>query len=403
MKDPSRVRVSGPLEPFVAGFAAELRRQGYTQNSQGLQLQLAAHLSRWLAVEGLDSHALEPATVERFVTARRAAGYVNHTSAKALRPLLTYLRALGVTPPAPAAMPAGPVEELLARYRGHLTGERGLTEQTISGYVDKVRPFLAERTSAEGLGLSELCSADVTAFVASHCPRQARGSAKLTVTALRSLLGFLHREGMIERPLADAVPSVACWRLQGLPKGLDPGEVASLLASCDAGSASGRRDLAILTLLARLGLRRGEVAALSLDDIDWRSGEIVVRGKGRRSERLPLPADVGEPLAAYLQDGRPGSAEGRSLFVRVKAPQRALTPAGVTGVVIAAARRAGLGYVTAHRLRHSAAAALLRAGASLGEVGQVLRHRQPMTTAIYAKVDREALRTIARPWPGGGR
>lgn len=208
---------------------------------------------------------------------------------------------------------------------------------------------------------------------------------------------------MIERPLAEAVPSIASWRLQGLPRGLEPAEVERFLASCDTDSASGRRDLAILTLLARLGLRRGEVAALSLDDIDWRAGELVVRGKGRRAERLPLPADVGEPLSAYLQDGRPAAAEGRSVFVRVKAPHRALTPSAVTWVVVAAARRAGLGYVTPHRLRHSAATAVLRAGASLGEVGQVLRHRQPVTTAIYAKVDREALRAIARPWPGGGK
>jgi integrase/recombinase XerD len=403
MRDPSRVRVSGPLAPFTAGFAAELQHHGYTQNSAGLLLQLAAHLSRWLAAEGLDAHALSPAEVERFMSARRAAGYTNHTSAKALAPLLAYLRALGAAPPAPASVPDGPVEELLAHYRRYLARERGLTAQSASGYADAVRPFFAERASAEGLGLAELRAADVTAFVTTHCPRQARGAAKLTVTALRSLLGFLRREGMIEVSLAEAVPSVAGWRLQGLPKALEPAEVESLLASCDAGTPTGRRDLAILTLLARLGLRRGEVAALLLDDIDWRAGELAVRGKGRRAERLPLPADVGEPLAAYLKDGRPQSAEGRSAFVRVKAPHRALTPSGVTAVVLAAARRAGLEGVASHRLRHSAATALLRAGASLPEVGQVLRHRQPVTTAIYAKVDREALRAIARPWPGGAR
>jgi len=403
MRDPSRVRVSGPLAPFTAGFAAELQRHGYTQNSAGLLLQLAAHLSRWLAAEGLDAHALSPAEAERFMSARRAAGFTNHTSAKALRPLLAYLRGIGAAPPASAPAPEGPVEELLARYSRYLRVEQGLTEQTVATYLGAVRPFAAERASAEGLGLAELGAADVTAFVTSRCPRQARGQAKMTVTALRSLLGFLHREGMIGRPLAEAVPSVAGWRLQGLPKGLEPAEVEKLLAVCDSRTAIGRRDLAILTLLARLGLRRGEVAALTLADVDWRAGELRVRGKGRRDERLPLPADVGEPLAAYLEDGRPATAEGRSLFVRSKAPHRALTPAGVTAVAIAAARRAGLERVTAHRLRHSAATALLRAGAGLPEVGQVLRHRQPLTTAIYAKVDREALRRIARPWPGGAR
>ncbi|MGH2800201.1 MAG: tyrosine-type recombinase/integrase, partial [Thermoleophilaceae bacterium] len=346
MRDPSRVRLSGPLEPFAPGFAAELERQGYTPNSQGLQLQLAAHLSRWLADEGLDSQALSPTEIERFVAARRAGGHTNHTSAKALRPLVTYLRELGLAPAQPATVPEGPVEVLLAGYRRYLTVERGLTEGTARGYLDAVRPFVAERASVEGLGLAELRPADITAFVTSHCPHLARGSAKLAVTALRSLLGFLHREGTIEEPLADAVPSVAGWRLQGLPKALEPEEVERLLASCDITTPSGCRDLAILTVLARLGLRRGELAALSLDDIDWRAGELCVRGKGRRSERLPLPADVGEPLAAYLQDGRPEGAEGRTAFVRVKAPHRGLTASGVTNVVVAAARRAGMGYVT---------------------------------------------------------
>lgn len=239
------------------------------------------------------------------------------------------------------------------------------------------------------------------AFVVARCPSQSQGSAKLTVRALRSLLGFLYLEGTIARPLADAVPSVASWRLSGLPKGLSSTEVAELLASCDRASVAGRRDLAMLMLLARLGLRAGEVAGLELDDIDWRAGEIVVRGKGDRRERLPLPVDVGETITAYLRDGRPKTAQGRFVFVRVKAPHRELTGDGVSAVVAASAQRAGLGVIYAHRLRHTVASDLLRAGSSLVEVGQVLRHRSMLTTAIYAKVDIEALRTIARSWPGG--
>ncbi len=281
--------------------------------------------------------------------------------------------------------------------------ERGLSAGTVRGYVDVVRPFLAGRVSAEGVDLERLGPADVSAYVVAACrePRGRGGSARLMVTGLRSLLGFLHVDGVVTESLTAAVPSVAGWRLAGLPRALEPGQVRALLASCDRRSAHGRRDFAILTLLARLGLRRGEVAGLRLDQIDWRSGELVILGKGGRPGRLPLPADVGEAVAGYLRRGRPSSAEGRCVFVRVKAPHRPLTPGGVTNVVIAAGRRAGLGDVTAHRLRHSAATELLRAGAPLEEISQLLRHRRPLTTAIYAKVDREALRSLAQSWPGG--
>jgi site-specific recombinase XerD len=395
--------VSGPLAPFVTGFAAELQRQGYTPVSTAHQLQLAAHLSRWLAGERLDASGLSPAATERFLDARSAAGYTGHLSARALAPLLVHLRGIGVAPTPPPSPPTGPVEDLLRRYRGYLTSERGLGERTSGNYTEAVRPFLEDRLSAQGLGLGELSGAEVTEFVAASLPRQTRGKAKGTVTALRSLLGFLHLEGFIERPLAAAVPSVAGWQLAGLPKGLGADQVRSLLDSCDCDTAKGRRDFAVITVLVRLGLRASELAGLELDDIDWRAGEVIVRGKGSRDERLPLPADVGEAIAAYLRKGRPASAQGRAVFVRAIAPRRALTRIGVTDIVATAARRAGLEQIYAHRLRHTAATETLRAGASLPEVGQLLRQRSPLTTAIYAKVDREALRCLALPWPGGAR
>jgi len=266
--------------------------------------------------------------------------------------------------------------------------------------VHAVRPFVAAVGGDGDLNLWGLSAAEVTAFVVARCPGQARGSAKLTVTALRSLLGFMHVDGLISRSLVGAVPSAASWRLSGLPRALEPEQVGRLLDSCDRSAKAGRRDFAILTILVRLGLRAGEVAGLGLDDIDWRAGELVVLGKGRRAERLPLPVDVGEAVTGYLRDGRPSSAQDRALFVRVKAPHRGLTTGGVTQVVVSAARRAGLGQIHAHRLRHTAATLMLRAGAPLEEIGQVLRHRATLTTAIYAKVDRDALRTLARPWPG---
>ena len=397
----SRVRVIGPLESFAVGFAAELSVQGYRGQGIGHQLRLMAHLSRWLAEENLEVASLTGAVVERFLVARSAAGYKQWLSSRALEPLLGYLRALGQAPPPSVPRPEGPVEELLCRFKHYLIVERGLGAPSARRYAEAVRPLLASRLTAEGLDLERLDAAALTAFVLAECVNQERGSAKQTVSRLRSLVRFLYLEGMIGRSLTTALPTIAGWRLASLPKALSSAQVRGILDSCDRRTAIGRRDFAILVTLVRLGLRRGEVASLLLGDIDWHAGEIVVSGKGARSDRLPLPADVGEAIAAYLRRGRPDTAQDRSVFVRVRPPHRALTPGAVGHVVLRACQRAGLAPVHAHRLRHTAACQMLGAGASLQEVGQVLRHRRAKTTAIYAKVDRQALGRIARPWPGG--
>lgn len=396
-----RVRVQGPLEGHAQAFAAELVRQGYMAASVGQQLRLVADLSRWLAAEGLGIGDLTDVVTERFLTARRAGGRNYLRSAKALKPLLGFLGELGLMPP-PFPPVLGPGEALLARYRDYLLSERGLGVATARGYVDAVRPFVAGREMGTTLDLVGLAAADVTKFILVACPGRSTGSAKLVVCALRSLLRFLHVEGLIEGPLAEAVPSVAGWKLAGLPRSLSPVEVRRLLGAFDRRTRSGRRDFAMAMLLVRLGLRAGEVTALTLDDIDWRAGEILIRGKGPRDERLPLPADVGEALAGYLRRGRPATAEGRNVFVRLRAPHRALTSPAVTFAMRSAGERAGLGRLGAHQLRHTAATHMVRAGVPLPEVGQVLRHRLLLTTAIYAKVDRPRLRLLARPWPGSG-
>ena len=401
MTNPSWARVRGPLAPYVDGVRAELERLGYTPLTAAAHVRLMAHLSRWLARHGVEASGLTPATVDAYFAQRRAAGYVGQVTGRALQPLLGHLQRLGVvSPPVPVA-PASPQERLLAQYRDYLTTERGLTTTTAALNVRMVRPFLADqaRMRQGRLDLEQLTAGEVAAFVVAQ-GRQRPKSVKRMVTALRSLLGFLHVEGIVDQPLATAVPSVAGWTQTGLPKALDAEQVAALLASCDERTATGRRDLAILTLLVRLGLRAGEVAALSLQDIDWRCGEITVRGKGNRHDRLPLPADVGQRIVAYLRDGRPQSTQDRAVFVRAQAPYRALTSNAVTTVVACAGRRAGLGVIGAHRLRHSAATAMLRSGGSLTEIGQTLRHVRPLTTAMYAKVDIQALRQLTRPWPG---
>lgn len=393
--------VRGPLVPYVPGFAERLIEQGYTRSSAEQHICFVAHLDRWLLAKGLGVAALNESTIEQYLSERRAAGYVLHLSRKAMRPLLEFLAPFGVLPPAPPTRP-DPVEDLLSRYRGYLLTERGLSPATVTGYVHLARPFLVSRLCGDQLDLTGLSASDVVAFVLASCPGRATGTAKLIVTATRSLLDWLYLTGMVEVSLASAVPAVAGWRLAGVPQTLSPTQLRALLASCDRRTATGRRDYAIVLLLVRLGLRAGEVARLGLDDIDWHAGELRVVGKANRSENLPVPADVGTAITAYLRRGRPGSAQGRSVFVRVHAPHQALTAGGVGNVVNAAGRRAGLGHVHAHQLRHSTATSMLRAGSPLVEVGQVLRHRSAFSTAIYAKVDRTALAALAKPWPVAG-
>jgi len=393
------VRFTGPLAPFSEGFAAELARLGFTPLSVRGQLGCIAHLSRWLAEEGLGVNALSASTVQAFLSTRRALGYTAYLTPKALRPLLDYLQGLGAIPWEDPAQPLGLGEELLARFRDYLLVERGLGDRVVRGYVDAVRPFIAGCVDADGVTVKALDSGDVTAFLVAESRRLTPKTLQRVASALRGLLRYWHLEGLTARALDQAVPKVANRRA-ALPRPLEPAQVEALLSSCDQATVAGLRDYAMLTVLARMGLRAGEVAGLRLEDIAWREGELVVRGKGARRDRLPLPADVGDAIAGYLCRGRPATALGRSVFIRIKAPHRGLTAAGVTQAVAAAARRAGLGTVYAHRLRHSAATRMLARGALLVEIGQVLRHQRVATTAIYLKVDTDALRALARPWPG---
>jgi site-specific recombinase XerD len=292
------------------------------------------------------------------------------------------------------------VDRLLADYRAYLVRERGLAAGTVRLRERVARLFLLERPEPLELALGRLEPGDVTRFVLAECRSGRRSVAwsKTLTSGLRSLLSFLHLAGWVPAPLAPAVPSVAGWRLTALPRALQAEHAQRLLASCDRDTALGRRDFAVLTLLWRLGLRSFEVAGLSLDDIDWRAGEITIRGKGSVSERLPLPDDVGRAVADHLSAGRPRHC-GREVFLRAPAPRRGISAAGVRSIVHHACDRAGLARIGAHRLRHTVASDLLRAGAPLQEIAQVLRHASVATTAVYAKIDHASLRTLARPWP----
>jgi integrase/recombinase XerD len=399
MSNPSRVQLSGPLSVFAAGFLEQLLERGYRPGTAAKQLQLMAHLSRWMATHELEPADLRTVEIERFARERRATGRVQLASARALVPLLGYLRGVGVVPSAGSREAPTPAGALLDDYGEHLRVGRGLAAETVRCYSNTARAFLADRERTAGdLALGALDVAAINDYLLRASRRGSACSAKATVTGLRSLLRFLHLHGRVDRDLAVAVPSVAKWRLASLVKALDADSVARLLDSCDRSTAVGRRDLAILLLLSRLGLRIGEVAALRLEHLDWRAGELVVCGKGSRQERLPLPVDIGEAIVAWLRDGRP-NCQSRFVFIRARAPHEGLHPASLNDMVHRACKRAGLPEVGAHRLRHTAATEMLRAGSRLRDVGQVLRHRSSEVTSIYAKVDRRALAALVRPWP----
>jgi len=392
-----RVEVRGLLAAYAPGRRAQLIGSGYAPRTVSEQMSLMAHLSDWLEQCGLPAGALTPPVAAQFLRERRERG-LRPMSARSLRPLLGYLHGLQVVPDPAGRYPVTPVEQLVEDYRDYLIGERGLFPGTVRQYADYALVFLTDLAD-HGHAVQSLESGQVTDFVVRYCAGRSAGASKCMVVALRSLLRFLHVTGRVSMSLSEAVPSVPGWSPGPLPRGLERMQVAGLLDSCDRECARGRRDYAILLLLTRLGLRVAEVAGLTLDDVDWQTGTLVVHGKGARVEQMPLPEDVGQALADYVRNGRPRSPS-RHLFLGVHAPWSGMAPGAVSAVVARAGNRAGFGRFGAHRLRHTVACDLLRAGASLTEVAQLLRHRDERSTAVYAKVDPGALGGLARSWPG---
>ena len=390
-------RVEGILAPHASGFRLWLTERGYRPPTVEDHVWLMAHLSRWLDEQGIEPAAFTDEAAKRFQRARRE-HYSHLTGSRALRPLLGYLRGLGLVPEPLAS--GSPGEAVITAYREYLLGERGLVEGSVVLRARVARLFLGELSDPIEAALAQLRPGDVTRFVVTQCGDGRRGTAwaSTLVSGLRSLLVFLHVTGRVPVALAAAVPSVASWRLSSLPRGLDRDHVERILTGCDRASAVGRRDYAILMVLSRLGLRACEIAALTLDDIDWRAGELTIHGKCGQTDRLPLPRDVGQALVASLRDPR-RDGECRAVFVRTFAPDGALSVKAIGAVLRDACDRAAVPRVGTHRLRHTVATELLAAGAPLTEIAPVLRHTNLSSTAIYAKVDRTALRALARPWP----
>lgn len=395
-----RVLMSGPLVPFADAYAAELSRRGYTPLTTVNQLRGVARLSCWLEANGLSVAQLSGDRVEAFLACQRlGGGHRLQVSRRGLVCLLAVLRELEVLGPEPVASTASPRELLLACFGRYLLGERALAEGTVHGYVMHARWFLDGLAGEDAL--VRLSASEVTGAVVRKADSGVSvAAAQYFVSGLRAFLRFCFVEGLVAADLSPAALLVRGRRRSSLPKAISRADATSLLAACDRRSAIGRRDYAVIITLLRLGLRRGELARLTLDDIDWRAGELVVRGKGRE-DRLPLPADVGAAIAAYLKRGRPASGR-RELFLRARAPYTPIDPSTVASTVRRACRRAGIPEVGAHRLRHTAACEMVSAGVPIMRIGQVLRHQSLQTTAIYARVDVEQLRQLAVPWPTAG-
>jgi site-specific recombinase XerD len=394
-------RKPGRLGPYVEGYRDRLLELGYTPLSvSSYSLVALGQLGRWMASEDVAVDQLDSRSIKAFLATRRTKDHRPAATAS-LVPLLDYLRDEGVTPLEPARALA-PLDGLIGEYRDWLIVDRALAPETVRHRQQFARRFLEERMTPEDhLGVKNLTSAAVTAFLLRECERLKLSSVECYSRGLRSLLRFPHVRGYMARALADCVPSVASWRDAGIPKMFPRVDIERLLQSCERSSLSGARDFAILSLLARLGLRAVEVSRLRLGDLYWRAGEIEVDGKAHRRDRLPLPSDVGEALVDYLSL-RERRDTGR-VFLTLHAPIRPIEPTGVRTVVREACRRAGLEPVGAHRLRHALASEMLRQDASLLDISQVLRHKDLTTTAIYAKVDFARLREVAQPWPGVGR
>lgn len=391
-------RKPGRMGAHVEGYRSFLWGMGYTPETVRGMLKVLGQLGRWMEAGGLEPADLNEALLGEFLAARRADEYRQAPYRRWLSLLLEFLIVEHVT--AAARPPARtPVEELVGSYVEWLVTERGLAATTVVRYERTAKLFLQQRRTDCDAPLVGLTGARVNAFLLAECKRCSVGAAKGRVAEVRSLLRYGYLHGLIELPLAESIPPVAGWHHTGIPISVSSTVVELLMDSCDRATPAGLRDFAVLILLSRLGLRSIEVARLRLEDLDWRRGEVAIRGKGGQLGRLPLPVDVGESLTAYLANGRPPTVL-REVFVTNRAPRQAIRAELVGDVVQRACRRAGVPEVGPHRLRHALATNLMAHGVALRDISQVLRHRDLATTAIYAKVDLVSLRAVARPWPG---
>jgi integrase/recombinase XerD len=398
MSDPLKVHVEGPLQSWVPQFRDFLVERGYVPHVVAQRLQMIAHLSGWMLVNEVSIHGLSPSVIEGFFSERRLS-HRNLCSPRALIPLLDFFDGVGLERDSDQFENPSVSEIILDRFSQYLAGDRALRQATVQNYLNQTRPFLRWRATLTGEDFSTLTANEITSFLLFRGTGQSVGSVRVAATALRALLKWMFLVQITPVALAGAVGPIAYSSYGGLPRALSADQIALVAAQADLPRSGSCRNRALVLVFSRLGLRSVEAAGLRLDDINWRLGTVLVRGKGARMQTMPLPTDVGAALSDYLHRERPASPH-RQVFLGVSAPHAPLTPSGVSAVITRLGRRARIGpRIGAHRLRHSAATAVINGGGTLTEAAQLLRHESITTTVIYAKADLGALRTLIRPWP----
>ncbi len=397
--------VAGPLEPHLNAFAAALNGQGYSELTIIEKIRTVSKFNQWLQKRHLAIEDLNESCINKFIHYQKKKNRLRIGDQIALKQFIGFLREGGILSTFVSEIKTSEIQHIENSFTYYLQQERGLTQATIDNYLPIIRRFLTERFRKRQIVFEKLCTQDISKFVLRYAHTTSPGRAQTMVNALRSFFRYLHQHGEITVDLAAAVPTVARWQFAEIPKFLHPEQVKHILESCDRSTGTGKRNYAILLLLARLGLRAGEIVHMELDDILWETGELIVRGKSSREEKLPLPHDVGQAIAAYLRNVRP-PCSSRRLFIRMVAPLRGFSSSvNVCTIVRDALAKADVKteFKGAHLFRHTLATNMLRGGANIAEIGEILRHQNPNATEIYTKVDFASLRTIVQPWPGGAK
>jgi site-specific recombinase XerD len=401
----SQVLYTGPLVPHLDAFAAALSGQGYSRLTTKVKIRVISKFSQWLQKRHLVIEELNESCINKFIRYRKKGNLMRSGDELALEHFIAFLREKGILSAFAPEIKVSDIQRVENNFAQYLQQERGLSQATIDNYLPTIRRFLTECFRKRKIIFKKLHARDISKFVLRYAHTMSPGRAKTMVNALRSFFRFLHQRGEIAIDLAAAVPTVARWQFSEIPKFLQPEQVKHILESWDRSTGTGKRNYAILLLMSRLGLRAGEIVHMELDDILWETGELIVKGKSSRDEKLPLPHDVGRAIATYLRDIRP-PCSSRRLFIRMVAPLRGFSSSvTVCTIVRDSLARAGINteFKGAHLFRHTLATNMLRGGANIAEIGEILRHQDPNATEIYTKVDFESLRAIAQPWIGGAK